>query len=75
MRQTRMEEDVKKFSCTMVSGADIFYCTLIAEEAKEAREMAASETKKGRPREWSVTVLEAEVAGPARFLGSGAQDA
>jgi hypothetical protein len=64
-----------KFSCNMVSGSDIFYATVIAEDAKQAREMAAAETKKGRPREWSVTVLESEVAGPARFLGSGAQDA
>jgi hypothetical protein len=64
-----------KFSCTMISGSDIFYATVIAEGAKEAREMAAAETKKGRPREWSVAVLEAEVAGPARFLSSGGQDA
>jgi hypothetical protein len=66
---------MKKFSCTMSSGADIFYATVIAEDAKQAREMAAVETKKGRPREWNVAVLEAEVPGPARFLGSGAQDA
>jgi len=59
----------------MISGSDIFYATLIAEDAKQAREMAVAETKKGRPREWSVVVLESDVAGPARFLGSGAQDA
>ncbi|HYU13036.1 MAG TPA: hypothetical protein VEK82_10705 [Stellaceae bacterium] len=64
-----------KFGCTMTSGGDIFYATVIAEDAKQAREMVAAETKKGRPREWSVAVLEAEVAGPARFLGAGAQDA
>jgi hypothetical protein len=64
-----------KFSCNMVSGSDIFYCTVIAEDAKQAREIAAAETKRGRPREWSVTVLESEVAGPARFLGSGVQEA
>jgi len=64
-----------KFSCTMVSGSDIFYATLIAEDAKQAREMAAAETKKGRPREWSARILEEEVAGPARFLGTGAQEA
>jgi hypothetical protein len=69
------EDDVIKFSCSMVSGSDIFYATLIAEDSKQAKEMAAAETKKGRPREWNVAVLEAEVAGPARFLGSGAQDA
>jgi hypothetical protein len=64
-----------KFSCTMVSGSDIFYATVIAEDVKQAREMAASETKKGRPREWSAAVLEPDVPGPARFLGTGAQDA
>jgi hypothetical protein len=64
-----------RFGCTMTAGGDIFYATVIAEDSKQAREMVAAETKKGRPREWSVAVLEAEVAGPARFLGSGAQDA
>jgi hypothetical protein len=66
---------VIKFSCTMISGSDIFYATVIAEDAKQAKEMAAAETKKGRAREWSVGVLEADVAGPPRFLGSGSQDA
>jgi hypothetical protein len=37
--------------------------------------MAAAETKKGQPREWNVAILEADVAGPARFLGAGGQDA
>ena len=64
-----------RFGCTMTSGGDIFYATVIAEDAKQARELAAAETRKGRPREWSTAVLEAEVAGPARFLGAGAQDA
>ena len=64
-----------KFSCTMSSGSDIFYATVIAENAQQAREMVAAETKKGRPREWNVAVLEPEVAGPARFLGSGSQEA
>ena len=64
-----------KYGCTMTIGADIFYATVIAEDPRQAREMAAAETKQGRWREWSVAVLEAEVAGPARFLGSGAQDA
>ena len=59
----------------MISGSDIFYATLIAEDTKQAKEMAAAETKKGRPREWSVAILESDVAGPARFLGTGAQDA
>lgn len=64
-----------KYSCSMISGSDIFYATLIAEDAKQAKEMAAAETRKGRPREWNVAVLEADVAGPARFLGTGAQEA
>ena len=69
------EGNMIKFSCSMISGSDIFYATVIAEDAKQAREMAAAETKKGRPREWSAAVLESEFTGPARFLGSGAQDA
>ena len=64
-----------KFSCTMVIGEDIFYATLVAEDAKQAREMAAAETKRGRPREWSARVLETEVAGPARFIATGEQEA
>jgi len=64
-----------KFGCTMSVGSDIFFCTLIAEDVKQAREMAAAETKQGRPREWSARALEADVAGPARFLGSGNQEA
>ena len=64
-----------KFNCTMSSGSDIFYATVIAENGQQAREMAAAETKKGRPREWNVAVLEPEVLGPARFLGSGSQEA
>ena len=64
-----------KFSCTMSSGSDIFYATVIAENAQQAREMVAAETKKGRPREWNVAVLEPEVPGRARFLGSGSQEA
>jgi len=66
---------VNKFSCTMVSGSDIFFATLIAESVKQAKEMAAAETKRGEPREWSARVLEADVAGPARFLGTGTQEA
>jgi hypothetical protein len=64
-----------KFSCTMSVGSDIFFATLIAEDAKQAREMAAAETNQGRPREWSVRAIESDVAGPARFLGTGAQEA
>jgi hypothetical protein len=64
-----------KFSCSMISGSDIFYAAVGAEDATQTREMAAAETKKGRPREWNIAVLETEVAGPARFLGSGTQEA
>ncbi len=64
-----------KFGCTMSVGSDIFYVTVIAEDAKQAREMAAAETRQGRPREWSARALESDVAGPARFLGSTAQEA
>ncbi len=64
-----------KFGCTMTVGSDIFYATVIAEDAKQAREMAAAETRQGRPREWSARGLESDVAGPARFLGSAAQEA
>lgn len=64
-----------KFSCTMVSGSDIFYATLIAENVKQAKEMAVAETRRGQPREWSARVLDADVDGPARFLGTGAQEA
>ena len=64
-----------RFGCTMTVSSDIFYCTLIAEDAKQAREMAAAETKQGRPREWSARALESDVAGPARFLGAGNQEA
>jgi hypothetical protein len=50
---------------------------LIAETPQQAREMALAEaTEKlqvttGRPREWSATVVEANVAGPAQILDSG----
>ena len=65
-----------KFGCTMVGGGEVFlYATVIAEDARQAKEIASAETKQGRPREWSARVLEADVAGPARFLGSGEQEA
>ena len=64
-----------KFSCTMADGGDFFYATLIAENARQAREMAASETKRGTPREWNAAVLERDVEGPARVLASGSREA
>ena len=69
-----------KFSCTMSSGSLLHYATIIAENAREAREMAVAETNKqlagrgGRWREWSTAVLEAEVEGPARTLECGHRD-
>ena len=64
-----------RYICTMSSGSDIFHATVIAETPQQARELVAAETKKGRPREWNVQVLEPDIPGPARFLGSGAQEA
>ncbi len=64
-----------KYTCTMSSGSDIFHARVIAETPQQARDLVAAETKKGRPREWNVQVLEPDVPGPARFLGAGAQEA
>jgi hypothetical protein len=68
-----------KYSCTMMGIGDIYYVTLIAENEQQAREMAMAETQKGgyagRPRNWGVGVLEADVEGPARVLDSGNREA
>jgi hypothetical protein len=64
-----------KFSCTMVGVGEVFHANVIAETMRQAKEIAAAETGKGRPREWSARVLENDVEGPARFLGAGAQEA
>ena len=64
-----------RYICTMSSSSDIFRATVIAETPQQARELVAAETKKGRLREWNVQVLEPDIPGPARFLGSGAQEA
>lgn len=71
---------MNKYTCTMMSISDIHYATLIAENEQEAREMAIAETKKqgyggGRPRNWSVRVLEANVDGPAAILDCGHREA
>ena len=70
---------MNKYSCTMMGIGDIYYVTLIAEDEQQAREMALTETQKGgyagRPRNWSVGVLETDVAGPARVLDSGNREA
>jgi hypothetical protein len=65
-----------KFSCTLVTGGeDFLYATVIAETARQARDLAAAETKKGSPRDWNAAVLEREVEGPARVLESGEREA
>jgi hypothetical protein len=70
---------MNKYSCTMMGIGDIYYVTLIAEDEQQAREMALTETQKGgyagRPRNWSVGVLETNVTGPARVLDSGNREA
>ena len=67
---------MNKFTCTLVAGGeDFFYVTLIAETARQARELAVAETKKGTPRDWNAAVLEREVEGPARVLDSGSREA
>jgi hypothetical protein len=65
-----------KFTCTLVTGGeDFLFVTLIAETAKQARELAAAATSKGAPRDWNAAVLEREVEGPARVLSSCAREA
>jgi hypothetical protein len=59
----------------MSEGEDIFYATLIAENDQQAKEMAVAQTRRGRPRTWSVRVLEAGVEGPARALSVGEHEA
>ena len=66
---------MNKYSCTNSSGEDIFYVTLVAEDERQAKEMAVAETRQGRPRNWSVRLLEAGVEGPARSLSSGNREA
>jgi hypothetical protein len=68
-----------KYTCTMMGIGDIYYATVIAENEQQAREMAMAETQKGgyagRPRNWSVRLLEADVEGPARILDCGNREA
>jgi hypothetical protein len=70
---------VIKYSCTMMGIGDIYYVTLVAENEQQAKEMALAETQKGgyagRPRNWSVGVLQADVEGPARILDAGNREA
>ncbi len=72
---------MNKFSCTRSLGEDLFYATLIAEDAQQAKDMAVAETNKtlmgngGRPVEWSVRVIESDIDGPARILDCGYREA
>ena len=72
---------MNKFSCTRSLGEEIYFATLIAENEQQAREMAIDETNKklsrngGCAREWSVSVLESGVGGPARILDCGYREA
>jgi hypothetical protein len=72
---------MNKFSCTRSLGEDLFYATLIAEDAQQAKDMAVAETNKtlmgngGRPVEWSVRVIESDIDGPARILSCGHREA
>ena len=70
-----------KFSCTRSLSEEIYYATLIAENAQQAKEMAIAEVNQkfsksgGRIREWSVRVLELGVEGPARIIDCGYREA
>jgi hypothetical protein len=72
---------MNKFSCTRSLGEDLFYATLIAEDAQQAKDMAVAETNKtlmgngGRPVDWSVRVIESDIDGPARVLNCGHREA
>ena len=70
-----------KFSCTRADVGEIHYATVIAENEQEAKDMAVAETNKrrrgsgGRARNWSASVLESDVPGPARMLDCGYREA
>ena len=71
---------MNKYTCTMMSISDIYYATLIAENEDQAREMCVAEAQKrgygnSRPRNWSVRVLEADVAGPVEMIDCGHREA
>jgi len=72
---------MNKFVCTRSLSEEIYYATLVAENEQQARELAIDETNRkfsksgGRPREWSVRVLEQGVDGPARILDCGYREA
>ncbi|HEY1300420.1 MAG TPA: hypothetical protein VGF07_07980 [Stellaceae bacterium] len=72
---------MNKFSCTRSLGEDIYFATLVADDDQQAKEMAVAEVNRkftrngGRPREWSVSLLEPDVEGPARVLDCGHREA
>jgi hypothetical protein len=71
---------MNKYTCTMMLISDICYATLVAENENQAREMCVAEAQKlgygsSRPRNWSVRVLEADVAGPAVMIDCGHREA
>ena len=72
---------MNKFSCTRSLSEEIYYATVVAEDEQQARDMAIAETNTkfsksgGRPREWSIRVLETGVEGPARVLDCGYREA
>jgi len=71
---------MNKYTCTMMSISDIYYATLIADNDDQAKEMAVEAAQSrgyggGRPRNWAVRVLEADVEGPARVLDCGHREA
>ncbi len=65
---------MNKYSSTRSLGEDFYFATLVAENEQQARDMAIEETTRkfsksgGRPREWSIRVLETGVEGPARII-------
>lgn len=70
-----------KYTCTLMGIGEIFYATLVAENDQQARELAVKETNEqffgngGRPRNWTVAVLEQNVEGPPRVLDCGQREA
>jgi hypothetical protein len=72
---------MNKYSCTKSLSEEIYYATLIAESVQQAKQMAIDETNQkfsksgGRPRDWTVRLLEADIEGPARILDCGCHEA
>lgn len=70
-----------KYGCTKSISEEIYYANLVAENVQQAKQMAIDEINEkwhgngGRPRDWSVRVLEPDVEGPARVLDCGYHEA